>query len=405
VRFAIDQDYTPESETLGRVSQDFPLVRALNLRILRTGIGWDDTNPHPDAYKWGYWSRVTSNAAAQGIELRPYYAYTPAWAAAAYNAPPRSAVSLARACGVMATVLGGRVGSFEIWNEPDNTSFWTGNAAGFGRDLAPCADAVHAARPQATVVLGGLVYLDSTWYERMGEAALRSIDVAAYHEYTETPWDPTTVELDNSDGYFNGGYDRMSGDGKRPVWMNEAGASTAGSQGYTEATQASWLRRTIASVLGHAGRPVSMIGLYQLRDPAPDTTPIGDPQAQVFFHHTGLFRVDGSPKLAAATVADMVGLLDGRSPNLEAVQYTPSSGRVSNGFRLYGWQLETGHQVICLWDRKASSAGSITLPSPGQAAFLHEPDGKVVPVANFDGKTLPVPTLEAGAIPLLFEVR
>jgi hypothetical protein len=406
LRFAIDQDYTPQTESVARVAQDFPLVRALNISILRTGIGWDDTNPARNQYNWPYWSRVTSEATAQGITLRPYYAYTPSWAGAAYNSPPNNDRSYAKACAVMAAQLGPHVPSFEIWNEPDNPSFWTGYAAPFGAMLANCARAIHTVRPAAQVVQGGLLYLDSTFYAAMGAPALRDIDIAAYHEYTETPWDGTTVEQINSDADFNQGYDIISGGGRRPVWMDEGGASTGHDQGYDERTQASWIRRTVASVLGHKGRPIALIGLYQLRDPLPSTTVIGNIQAQRFFHHTGLFTSSGAAKLGAHTTADLVALLDHHRPDPQpAVRYVALAGQTSPSLRVYDFLLETGHQIVLIWDRHATSGGTITLPTPGRQAFLHNPDGTIDPVRAFAGATLAIPVLKGGDIPLLYEIR
>lgn len=406
VRFAIDQDYTPESQTVRDVTKDFGLMRALHIGILRTGIGWDDTNPKRHTFRWDFWQGVNRRAIQHGIELRPYYAYTPAWAGAAYNAPPDSAGDLARACGVMASTMGPYISSFEVWNEPDNPAFWTGSAREFGNDYADCAQAIHQKDARARVVLGGLLYLDSTWFSRMGNNAARDTDIAAYHEYTETPWDPTTVERDNSDAWFDEGYDGLSDSGRRAVWMNEGGASTARKQGYSEQSQASWIRRTVASVLGHVGRPVSLIGIYQLRDPAPGARLIGDHDAKIFFRHTGLFRADGTPKLAAHAVADLVSLLDGHDLKVETrTHYRRESGRVSNLFRIHAWRLEDGRQVACLWDRKSSSAGTLTFEHPAAAAFLHKPNGEIVSVPVENGATIHIREVAAGAIPLLYEAR
>jgi hypothetical protein len=406
LRFAIDQDYSPQSQSVNRVTQDFPLVHALHIHILRTGIGWDDTNPRRDAFRWNFWSAVVTRAARDGIAIKPYYAYTPAWAGDAYNSPPRSAKEFARACSVMAGKLGGQVGSFEIWNEPDNDNFWAGTSQRFGDNFAECAGAVQDARPNAKVVLGGLVYLNSTWYARMGAKAARSVNVAAFHEYTETPWDLTTVERDNSNAYFDGGYDGLSHGGRRDVWMNEGGASTAAKQGYSEQSQASWIRRTVASLISHPGRPISLIGFYQLRDPAPGTDIIGNPQAKIFFRHTGLFRSDGRPKLAAATTADLVALLDGQRPQIEpGVSYRAVHGVTSSLFRLHAWRLEDGRRVVCIWDRDNSSSGSVTLKEKGRSAFLHKPDGAILRVTLQNGNSWKIRALKAGAIPLLYEIR
>lgn len=407
LRFAIDQDYFPQQESVGRVAEDFILAHKLSVTIIRTGIGWDDTNPRPGQYRWEFWSRVIASAKAAGIEIRPYYAYTPAWAGPAYNSPPRDDADFTRACGVMARTVGARVPSLEIWNEPDNTVFWTGAAKPYGQLLRGCAEAIRAAGKGPAVVLGGLVYLDSPWLAKSGARPPADYDIAAFHQYTETPWDPTTVEKIASPADYFGGYDRLSKRGAVPIWMDEGGASTDGSLGYSEESQASWIRRTVASLLDERGRPLNLFGLYQLRDPDPKfPRPIGDPVARKFFSHTGLFTVDGRPKLGAATYGDLVRLFDGHRPTPEAgVVYQIESGRLSADFRLHAVSLEDGRQVVTIWDRRASSSGVVRLKTRGTAAFLHQPDGGITKIAGFDGSHLPVPRLVAGAIPLLYEIR
>ena len=407
LRFAIDQDYYPGRQSVARVADDFKLARFLSVDIIRTGIGWDDTNPRPDHFQWGFWNRVIASAHQSGIAIMPYYAYTPAWAAPAYNDPPAKMADFGRACSVMAATIGAAVPSLEIWNEPDNTAFWTGSPHRYGDALNACGAAVRDVAGAPPLVLGGLVYLDSAWLAHTGNAAGSGYDFAAFHEYSETPWAPITVEQINSPADFSQGYDGLSQNGAVPVWMNEGGASTNARLGYSEQSQASWIRRTVASVIGHPGRPVSLFGLYQLRDLDPTLSkPIGDKVAREFFLHTGIFTIDGRPKLAAATYGDLVRLLDKHRLTLQAgVTYSPTRGRTSRLFRLYAWRLETGRQVIMVWDRTKSLAGRIMLSTPGHAAFLHRADGSIVKLARFDGTDIEVPKLAAGGMPLLFEVE
>src|SRR5438093_863279 len=82
LRLAIDDDYYPEKESVAQAAADFALLHRLGVKILRAGIGWDDTNPAPGVYTWSFWRAFIQRAAATGIEVRPYYLYPPAWAAA-----------------------------------------------------------------------------------------------------------------------------------------------------------------------------------------------------------------------------------------------------------------------------------------------------------------------------------
>jgi hypothetical protein len=202
VRFAIDQDYFPGKQSLNRVAEDFVLAHKLSVGIIRSGIGWDDTNPKTETWRWTFWKSVIERARTAGVAFRPYYAYTPAWAGRAYNSPPANDSDFARACSHMASAIGSAVPSLEIWNEPDNTAFWTGSAKAYGNLLQQCTSAVRQSNPGITVVLGGLVYLDSTWLDRTGDRAPGEYDAASFHQYTETPWDPITVEKITSPADF-----------------------------------------------------------------------------------------------------------------------------------------------------------------------------------------------------------
>ena len=406
VRFAVDQDYFPGQQTINRVAEDFVLAHKLSVGIIRSGIGWDDTNPKPDRYRWTFWKSVIDRARTAGIEFRPYYAYTPPWAGPAYNSPPTSDREFADACSHMAAAIGPLVPSLEIWNEPDNVAFWNGSPKAYGNLLRRCTSAIRQADPRATVVLGGLVYLDSTWLDRTEDRAPGSYDVSSFHQYSETPWNPVTVEKITSPSDFWGGYDRLSQGRSIPVWMDEGGASTNEGQGYSEETQASWIRRTVASLLGQPGRQIALFGLYQLRDPDPKyARPIGDGAARKFFMHTGIFTLDGRPKLGATTYADLVRLFDNHRPQIQTgVRYDLASGRTSADFRLYAWRLEDGRQIVILWDRHASSAGAVTLSVAGRKALLHQPDGAIRALKHFNGRAIPIQSLDAGAMPLVYEI-
>ena len=90
LRLAIDNDYYPEKQSVAQAARDFVLLHSIGVRILRVGIGWDDTNPAPGVYDRGFWRAFVCRAAAAGIDVRPYYLYPPSWAADYWNDPPRN---------------------------------------------------------------------------------------------------------------------------------------------------------------------------------------------------------------------------------------------------------------------------------------------------------------------------
>jgi hypothetical protein len=264
-------------------------------------------------------------------------------------------------------------------------------------------------------VLAGLTSLNANWIStlnRMG--GTRLYDVVAFHTYAEAPWDTSSVESYVGAGTYApysyaASWDVASDHGRRPVWMNEGGASTADDFADSEYSQASWVRRMVASLLSVPGRPLALFGLYQVRDLDPAlSTPIGDQTSVTFYQHTGIFTSRGRPKLAAHTYADLVRLFDGHRPAIETgISYTAKTG-ISVGSHLHAWTLETGTRIIMLWNTWQNSRGVLHLRAPGTpgaTAWLHLPDGAVRRVAGFDGRTITGVDVRGGALPLLYEVR
>jgi hypothetical protein len=412
LRFQMDDDYYPHMESVDQAAEDFALLHGIGVKILRVGLGWDAVNPLPGVYDWSFWRPFIRRAAAAGIEVRPYFLYPPAWAAPGWNSPPNDAADYGRACAELARQLKPWVRYYEVWNEVDASTFWTGTQAQYLQVLRACSHAIRAVQPAARIVLAGLTSLDADWIsalKRMGGRGL--YDVVAFHTYAEGPYDSAPLEsLTDPGRYPPPGYpaawEIASDHGRLPVWMNEGGATTAVDFYNNERTQASWVRRMVGTLLSVPGRPLQLFGLYEIRDLDPRlSTPIGDALSVTFYQHTGIFSAAGQPKLAAHTYGDLVRLLDGHRPTLETgVTYSPTSG-VPAAFHLHAWRLETGTQVVMLWDTQNTSGGTVRLPLPGASAWLHEPDGTVHRVTAFDGRTLTGITVAEAAIPLLYEIR
>ncbi len=96
--------------------------------------------------------------------------------------------------GMLARRYRGKVGSWELWNEPDNRDYWRGTAAQFADLLVAGARAVRAADPAAKVVFGGIAGHPAFAAEVMARPELAGlIDVVNTHAYFET-WNPDPIE-------------------------------------------------------------------------------------------------------------------------------------------------------------------------------------------------------------------
>jgi len=265
IGFSILEDYD-KGENLGDVARDFGLFRELGVTTWRGSFGWDDYEPSRGQYDFGWLHLFANLADRHAITLRPCIGYTPAWAASggsdkdAWNDPPRDLSDWERFVGRLATEMRRHrnIASYEIYNEENVAQWWDGSPSQYNEVLQRAARAVKAADRRAKVLLGGMVFPDETWIERVcaeGRSG-RFIDVIPFHAYPET-WTPPEVDLERYLGsQFEDGFVRaVDRDcGRKPIWINEMGFATVG--GRSQHEQADWWVRAKQSVT----RPITTLG-------------------------------------------------------------------------------------------------------------------------------------------------
>jgi hypothetical protein len=167
----------------------------------------------------------------------------------------------------LATQLKGRDVAYEVWNEPDDTTFWANGPqpAAYAALLKAAYPAIKGADPSAVVLVGGLVGNDFEFVERLYDnGAKGSFDGVGVHTDTAClTTDPREYYREPSGRigrYSFTGYREVRatmlahGDDK-PVWMTELGWATttatcerggrAGTKagGVTQAEQADFLAK------------------------------------------------------------------------------------------------------------------------------------------------------------------
>jgi hypothetical protein len=211
---------------------------------------------------------VVNRLRASGISTYFVVVQTPTWAtpSGAAEAPPPP-VPFAAFLGQLAAHFRGRVLGYEIWNEPDFTTFWAGGASPdvYANLLRAAYPAVKAADPAAKVGVGGLLGNDYTYLDQLyRQGAGGSFDFVGVHTDESCITDDPRVRRRDVDGRISRwsftGYREVRqtmldhGDDK-PIWMTELGWSTAGGRcpgnpalpaGVSEAEQASFLTRAYA---------------------------------------------------------------------------------------------------------------------------------------------------------------
>jgi polysaccharide biosynthesis protein PslG len=286
----------------------------------RTNLSWGVVERRPGVREWTAYDALVGDAARAGITVVPVLLGSPAFAAARPQHPPRPRWRAAFRSFVREAVERyGRHGTFwaahrelpnrpatswQVWNEPNFRSYWPTrpDPRGYVRLLRPTARVIRAADPRARVVLAGLPesalgmpmrrFLAAVYRARGAKAAF---DAVAIHPYAADKRGVMgAVRRARS-------VMRRARDGRTPLWVTEVGWATGGpvtrrTRAFktTERGQATKLRQALTAL--HRARRRNRIGLvswFAWRD----RRPIGA-ERDWWALHTGLRRIDGSPKPA-----------------------------------------------------------------------------------------------------------
>ncbi|MBV9358545.1 MAG: cellulase family glycosylhydrolase [Chloroflexi bacterium] len=238
-----------------------PAVRQRSLELLQAaGVGWirqqlpweqveptargSDLDPTYGGSTWDKFDDIVDRANALGIQVVLRVDTSPRWAlpagASDGESPPVDPQDYWDFVTRVATRYRGRVLGYQIWNEPNLSIEWGGqppNAADYDHLLAGAADRVHAADPNAVVLMAALAptltedasaQSELVYLQQLYDIGIpSSVDALAVQAYglRGGPDDP---RIDRSDVTFS----RpelvrqlmvRNGDAARPIWATEVG--------------------------------------------------------------------------------------------------------------------------------------------------------------------------------------
>lgn len=279
---------------------------------VRIDVDWTAVEPTPGTFRWTELDQVETEARRAGLKVLGVLAYTPAWARPAGSGdktPPTDPAAFARFAGAVAARYADDATAFrawEIWNEPNVSTFWQPkpDPAGYAGLLRAAATAMRAADPGVVIVSGGVapavddpagveIAPETFVAAVLANGAASSFDVLGAHPYSypARPDDDTTQAWNS---FVRLPLLRVALDraGRRavPIWLTEVGAPTgSASRAVSEDDQADIVERAVrvARSLPYVQRTF----VYTLRDRA--GAPANDLEA-----HFGLQRADGSLKPA-----------------------------------------------------------------------------------------------------------
>jgi beta-xylosidase len=185
-----------------------------------------------------------------------------------------------------------------IWNEPNNKSHWDPTIdpewALFAEMAKAAGQAIKNVAPSVPRVLGGISPIDPMFIANMiGKGVLDHVDAVAVHGF---PLDWNLWPIHD----WPAKLDEIRTVTKLPIWVSEVGVSSFGA----EEVQTWGLDRTAELLIGIAPR-IHWYSLYDLPRAWPATTRHKEAEGSAYYRHfhMGLFREDGTPKLAAARFA------------------------------------------------------------------------------------------------------
>lgn len=141
------------------------LVEEMGFGWVKQGFAWRDIEPFEGAEPdWWKPDRVVEQVEAAGLKLlvridrQPFWAQEEEWPPLE-NAPPANLEDFGAFCGRLAARYQGRIPAYQVWNEPNLSREWGGEApdpAAYTELLRVCYEAIKAADPEAIVISAGL---------------------------------------------------------------------------------------------------------------------------------------------------------------------------------------------------------------------------------------------------------
>jgi beta-xylosidase len=186
------------------------------------------------------------------------------------------------------------IDSAMIWNEPNNKSHWDPELdpdwSIFSEMASQAGQAIKAANPDVTRVLGGISPIDPHYIDRLKhKGVLDEIDVVAVHGF---PLDWNLWPIDEWPKRI-AEIEAVAPD--HDIWVTEVGVGSFGA----EEVQVFGLDRTAELLLGRVPR-VYWYSLFDLPREWEATTRHKEAEGSSYYRHfyMGLIREDGTPKLA-----------------------------------------------------------------------------------------------------------
>lgn len=131
-------------------------------RLWDMAVAWKDINPSSGVFNWTVLDQRVAQAEASGAVPMLVLGLTPQWAAADPSAgdprwglgsasPPADFNTYRAYVDAVVSRYGGRIGAYEVWNEANLVTFWTGTPDQMAQITKIASDTVKAKNPNAII--------------------------------------------------------------------------------------------------------------------------------------------------------------------------------------------------------------------------------------------------------------
>jgi len=256
-------------------------VADLGVHWVRQPVQWFAMESTPGVYDFSGIDLLVNDLHVQGVEVLLTISGSPTWAtAAADNGGPRNPADFARFMSALATRFAGRVGAYEIWNEPNLALEWGPRVdpGAYVELLKAAAPAIRAADPHVVIVAAALgptgyndpkIGIDDVRYLEQLEAYQNGVyhyvtDVQGSHPYGYRsapellpPEKPGVGEYTAHPSFYFRRIEQQrlamirGGDGDRAMWITEWGWGSGNFPEFSdvsEETRAQWIVQSVQQI-------------------------------------------------------------------------------------------------------------------------------------------------------------
>jgi hypothetical protein len=184
----------------------WPTAKFGTLRLWDTGTSWTSLEPQQDVWNWQPLDIWVAAAEQHGVpDILLTLGQTPPWAStnpddvnyigAGAPAPPTDNQYWRDYITAVAQRYKGRIRYYEIWNEPNDPTYYTGTVAELAELTAEAYSIIKSVDPGNTV-LSPAAYAPGYLNQLLEAGIAQNVDMIAYHFY-ETPPEATASDIAN----------------------------------------------------------------------------------------------------------------------------------------------------------------------------------------------------------------